>query len=119
MSQSPPPLFPKGEAASAAEKRLAAVEAEAIDPMSADIMRSAGYPYRLSQRVRALERQLNDRAIAEMDASAKEKDMPKRGLGWFERLLLKIALAKAAARGHLRADLAQRLKDDFSLIREL
>lgn len=57
-------------------------------------------------------------AGAQIATSRKEQEMNEVKLGWFDRLLIKIALAKAAARGHLHISLAQRLKSDFSATRD-
>lgn len=44
--------------------------------------------------------------------------MSQSKLSWFDRLLMKIALAKAASRGHLHPDTAKWLREEFSIIRE-
>lgn len=57
---------------------------------------------------------------AQASAPIKEHDMPKK-LGWFDRLLIKVAVAKAAARGTPPAfveSLARSLKEAFAVIRE-
>jgi hypothetical protein len=57
-------------------------------------------------------------AGAQIANTRKEQEMNEAKLGWFDRLLIKIALAKSAARGHLHIGLAQRLKSDFSATRD-
>lgn len=98
--------------------RLTALESQVIDPEMqgavGDLMRSAGYPHLLWQRVRALEQRLQ--SIEQ--SQPKEHDMSQSKLSWFDRLLMKIALARAAARGILRPNLARDLKENFVAIRE-
>lgn len=42
-----------------------------------------------------------------------EIEMPEKTLSWFDRLLLKLALAKAVARGHCAASLVQEAEEAF------
>lgn len=54
-------------------------------------------------------------------STTKEYDMPEVKLSWFDRLLIKIAIAKAVARGAKALDtpaLARSLKEAFALTRE-
>lgn len=53
-------------------------------------------------------------------APQKESEMHEAKLGWFDRLLIKIAVAKAAAREGAAFDarLARNLKNAFATIRE-
>lgn len=115
--RSSPPILSHGKPppmADQAEGRLAALESQALDPATqgaaAEVMRSAGYPMPpLWERVRALERRLQEREPTSCDPHiSKEYDMPQVKLGWFDRLLLKIAIAKAAARGEVDLEHAQR-----------
>lgn len=98
--------------------RMIAMESQVIDPdlhgVSGEVMRSAGYPHLLWQRVRALEQRLQ--SIEQ--SKPKEHDMSQSKLSWFDRLLMKIALARAAARGILHPNLARDLKENFVAIRE-
>lgn len=106
--------------------RLAALESQALDPATqgaaAEVMRSAGYPMPpLWERVRALERRLQEREPTSCDPHiSKEQEMNEVKLGWFDRLLIKIALAKAVARGRSVVDitgLALSLKEAFAVTR--
>lgn len=47
-------------------------------------------------------------AGAQIATPRKEQEMNEAKLGWFDRLLLKIAIAKAAARGEVDIGYAQR-----------
>lgn len=47
-------------------------------------------------------------AGAQIENTRKEQEMNEAKLGWFDRLLLKIAIAKAAARGEVDIGYAQR-----------
>ena len=53
-------------------------------------------------------------------STTKEYDMPEVKLSWFDRLLIKIAIAKAVARGFRPIDpasLARSLKEAFAVTR--
>lgn len=57
-------------------------------------------------------------AGAQIATSRKEQEMNEAKLGWFDRLLIKIALAKATARGHCPDSTAKWALSGFARINE-